>query len=259
MSLRACIKVGFGDYLGRFYQQIVADTPALQEFTERGLAKAMAWSPGKMIDRANDMLALWRKNQLDSARRATSACMPVVLVAMSSDFTPSMDWGRSIGSALPVISPHDPYLRYYQLQCSSEDIRTQMVVMAADPDTANSLVRQFHLWSSAHASFAVRYPFAGLIHEFDAALASLRIGATGSQLEADNLTILIMDVEVHANVPIFHAPGPGQANDGKAVPAGYPLLAQIDTHDTTAQSHFSTVLAPQHPLEVSEPRQEHNE
>ncbi|MBT9495717.1 MAG: hypothetical protein IV103_00140, partial [Zoogloea sp.] len=64
------VRIGFGGFMGLFYASFVPTTPALQQFTTRGLKKSILWAPARMIDAAEEMLAAWQKNDTDSATTA---------------------------------------------------------------------------------------------------------------------------------------------------------------------------------------------
>lgn len=229
MSLRTPLEIGFGGYMGRFYAQLVADTPAMTEFVARGLPTSIVWAPGRMIDSVEEMLAEWRKN--DNANGpGVSSMLPVMLVAMSKDFTPAMvDWGSATGAAFDVVNPDDPHGRNFKVRVSLGEYRVQVVIVAAEVHTAHSLAMQFHLWANGEGGrrFTHRHMHAGLPHDFPAVLEQIDLGAMDAKPEQKNLTILTVDVNLRASIPIFQAPKADEANDGKPAPAGYPVLSDV--------------------------------
>lgn len=230
MSLRTPLELAFGDYMGRFYAQLVADTPSMVEYVARGLSKSIVWAPGRMIDSVEDMLAEWRKNENQPGPGA-SAMLPVMICAMSKDFNPSMvDWGVALRSPVDITSPDDPYARAFRVRTSANDYRVQIAIIAAEPHSAHSLAMQLHLWANdmSERRFTARYMQGDIAHDFPAVLEEIDLGAMDAKAEQKNLTILTADISLRATVPIFQAPGKGEANDGKPAPAGYPVVLEVD-------------------------------
>lgn len=246
MSMLTPLQEGFGGYMGRFYAQLVADTPAMAEFIARGLPRSIAWAPGRMIDAVEEMLAEWRKND-NADGPSDSAYLPVILCAMSKDFTPSMaDWNVSVGRAIDVVSPDDPHQRRFKLRTSSNEYRVQIVFIAPEAGTAHSLAMQFNVWANGDGGrrFTHRHMHAGLAHDFPAVLEEIDIGAMDARAEQKNITILTANMNVRASIPMFQAPGAGEANDGKPAPAGYPVVLEVNAFDTVSRNRtISTVGA----------------
>ena len=82
--------------------------------------------------------------------------------------------------------------------------------------------------------FTARYRFAGQDMDWPVQIESPDAPAMNIQTEAKNLTILAIDVTLRPEIPLFDAPKPGEANDGKGTPgdpedpAGYPVVQKID-------------------------------
>jgi hypothetical protein len=234
MSLRTPIEEGFGRFMAAFYAQLVADTPAMTEYVARGLSKSIVWAPGRMIDQVEDMLAEWRKNDNKGAP-GTSSYLPVIICAMSKDFEPSPpDWGIAVGTEIDVVSPADTEERMYKARLSLGDYRTQLAIIAPEAHTAHSLALQFNLFTNGpnRRRFKTIHMFAGLPHEFNASLEAIDIGSMGAQLQQDNLTALVADINVRAVIPLFQAPKGNEANDGKSAPAGYPTVQEVTAVNT---------------------------
>lgn len=239
MSLRTPLEIAFGGYMGRFYAQLNADTPAMAEYIKRGLSKSIVWAPGRMVDSVEEMLAEWRKND-NAGGPSDSAFLPVIICAMSKDFTPSMaDWGVASRSAIDVCSPDDPHQRTFKVRTSANDYRVQIAMIAPEGATAHSLAVQFNMWANGDdigggRRFTARHMHADVAHDFPAVLEEIDIGAVDAKVEQKNITILVADMTLRAVVPIFKAPGAGEANDGKPAPAGYPVVLEYNAFDTVS-------------------------
>lgn len=259
MSMRTPIEEGFGAYMGRFYAQLVSDTPSMTEYIARGLSKSIVWVPGRMIDSVEDMLSEWRKNDNEktegtpNGKPGASSMLPVMMVAMSKDFTPAMsDWGLAIGAAIDVASPDDPYGRNFKVRLSMNEYRVQVVIIAAEGHTAHSLAMQFHLWANGSGGrrFTHRHMHAGLPHDFTAVLEQIDLGAMDSKTEQKNVTILIADINIRAAIPLFQAPKADEANDGKAAPAGYPVVLEAFSSNQTSTVESLANLDAENPVSV---------
>lgn len=244
MSLRTPLELGFGGYMGRFYAQLVADTPAMAEYVERGLAKSIVWAPGRMIDSVEEMLSEWRKNDNENGP-SVSSFLPVILCAMSKDFSPALaDFGVAVGTAIDVMSPDDPYGRTYRVRTSTNEYRVQVVIIAPEVATAHSLAMQFHLYANGDGGrrFTHRHMHAGLGHDFPAVLEDIDVGALDARAEQKNLTILTANMNLRATIPIFQAPRANEANDGKPAPAGYPVVLEVDAFDSVSRVRTNTAM-----------------
>jgi len=237
--MRTPLQAGFGEYMARFYAQLVADTPAMAEFIKRGLSKSIVWAPGRMIDSVEDMLSEWRKND-NAGGPSDSSYLPVMLCSMSKDFMPSMaDWGVAVGTSIDVMNPDDPHQRAFKLRTSSNEYRVQVVIVAPEVETAHSIAMQFHLWANGDGGrrFKHWHKHAGIAHDFPAVLEDIDLGALDAKSEQKNITILTVNMMLRAVIPIFKAPGESEANDGKPAPAGYPVVLEYNAFDTVSLSH----------------------
>jgi len=69
-------------------EPVSPDTVAMNEFIARGFGKCFAWCPSRMIDTAEEMLALWRRYDIDNAA-TKPAKVPLISIALSKDFVPT--------------------------------------------------------------------------------------------------------------------------------------------------------------------------
>lgn len=252
MSLRTPLEIAFGGYMGGFYSQLVADTPAMAEFIKRGLSKCIVWAPGRMVDSVEEMLSEWRKND-NAGGPSDSAYLPVILCAMSKDFTPSLpDWGVAVGTSIDVMHPDDPHERMYKVRTSANEYRVQIVFIAPEGATAHSLAMQFHLWTNGDGGrrFTHRHMQGDLAHDFPAVLEDIDMGAMDARAEQKNITILTANINLRASVPIFKAPGVGEVNDGKPAPAGYPVVLEFNAFDPISLNRSRTSVQPDGEIET---------
>ena len=228
------VKAAFGEFMGRFYGQIVPTTKSLHEYTQRGLAKSVAWAPSRMVDAAEQMLAAWQKNATEPTG-TRPASLPVMLVAVAKDYTPTgRDYTRQVADRELVTIPTDPKERVFGLRTVSGDIRAQIAIFAHDEPTAKSLASQFLLFLDAtqNRRFTATYEFAGQTMDWPVQLETPDAPAMAIPSESTNLTILAIDITLKATVPLFDAPAYGQPNDGQGTPetddpAGYPKVFDV--------------------------------
>lgn len=243
-TFRTPLELGLARYLGEFYAQLSADTPAMQEYVARGLSKSIAWAPGRMVDQLEGMLAEWRKND-NKGTPGGSAYLPVMILAMAKDYQPvPPDWGFSSGAAMDVMNPDDPHQRAYKIRLGYGDYRAQIAIIAPEAATAHSLAYQLNLYTNdvARRRFKFVHEFAGQQHEFSALLEQIDIASISQQLEQDNLTGLVADINIRATIPLFIAPGQGQPNDGKAAPAGFPVTGGVSIVGTSTGAQSAVWL-----------------
>ncbi|MGL4448869.1 MAG: hypothetical protein ACRCYV_02085, partial [Aeromonas sp.] len=56
------VKVGLGEFLQAFYAGLVPTTTALHEYVARGFPHSVAWASGRLVDKAEEMIGAWTKN-----------------------------------------------------------------------------------------------------------------------------------------------------------------------------------------------------
>nr|WP_015077954.1 hypothetical protein [Halomonas sp. ZM3]AFW03491.1 hypothetical protein [Halomonas sp. ZM3] len=238
------VKAGLGDFLQGFYSEVVPTTKPLEEFVERGFPYCVAWAPTRMVDKAEEMLSQWQRN--DTRQGPTRPpSLPVVLVGVARDWTPAeKSFTTQISDPVNVTFPQDPKQRLFRLRTVAGDIRTQVVIFASDEPTAHSLAAQFALYLDlpSRRCFPATYPFAALEHEYPAQIEVPDNPAMSIKTGNKNLTVLALNLTLKVTVPLFMAPNPGEPNDGQGVPgtddpAGYPLVSKVDSREEAITWH----------------------
>ena len=228
------VKAGFGQYMARFYGELVATTRPMEEYVGRGVGKSVMWAPARMVDAAEEMLSLYARDNLNGGPTKPFD-LPIMFVAMAKDYVPAgRDFTRQLAERQSIAIPGDDKARVFGLRTVAADIRTQVVIAAMDEPTARSLAAQFILSvdSTDGRRFMSRYSYAGEEMEWPAVIESPDVQAVQVPHEAKNLTLLAIDLTIKATVPLFDAPKVGEANDAQGVPgtndpAGYPVIAAI--------------------------------
>lgn len=238
------VKAGLGSFLRDYYAEVVPTTRPLEEFVARGFPRCVAWAPSRMVDTAEEMLAQWQRNDThEGATRPPK--LPVILVAVARDWVPATrDFTTQVADPVDVTFPHDAKRRLFRMRTVAGDIRTQAVIFASDEPTARSLAAQLALFldSPSRRRFPAAYPFAGLEHAFPAQIEVPDNPAMSIETGNKNLTAVAVNLTLKVTVPLFMAPKPGEPNDGKGVPgtddpAGYPLVADIDSREEAITWH----------------------
>jgi len=233
------VKIALSQFMARYFASLVASTKPLEGYIARPLAKAIAWAPARMIDAAEDMLALWIRTDMDGAP-TTPPDLPAIVVAMTKDYTPTgRDYTRQIADRQIVIMPGDAKERRFGLRTVAGDVRVQIVIFAMDEPSAHSLAAQFLLFldETENRRFQAEYHFAGMPAKWPVQIESPDSPAMSIASEAKNLTILAIDLTLHATIPLFDAPKVGEPNDGKGIPgtqdpAGYPVAQSVNVKST---------------------------
>lgn len=229
------IQVGFGQWLSRCRQQLVADTPALAEFVARDFAKAAVWAPGRMIDQVESMLDSWRKNDTAGAARATPF-QPVLIAAIAKDYTPAPpEFSRQLANPLYVRIPGDAKERVFRMRVVVAEIRAQVAILAYEPNTARSIAMQMHLFAEAAGNqrFYADYPLIGMSSKWPVVFETPDLMAAAVANEQKNLTALTVDFSLRASVPLLQHPNDGAADaDGLGTgtandPDGYLTVSEV--------------------------------
>lgn len=230
------LKVAFGQYVGRFYAGLYPDTPALKEFTERGLVKSIVWAPGRMVDEVEKQLQAYQKNDNrkpgDPPQPGRNALFPVMVLAMSKDYVPTGGdfGGRQVHRQLVALEARDGASVYGYRQAMG-DIRVQVVIMAAETGSAQSLAAQFSLFVGQvpNRRFRVLSKWGQYTLDMPCMLETPDIMFSKIDPENQGMTILAADLTLKAVLPYLDAPAPGEDNDGTANdPPGYPTVERFD-------------------------------
>jgi hypothetical protein len=232
------VKVGFGEFMTEFYNSIVPTTKALEEYVLRGVGKSIAWAPSRMVDEVESMLASWQRNDTDSAP-TQPAKTPVIIVAMAKDYTPTgRDYTHQVSDSVKAIIPGDTKERLFGLRAIAGDIRVQVAFIAMNEPTAKSLAAQFCLFLDRphNRNFWARFSFAGVETQWPVEIESQDSPVANAQSQSNNVTLMVCDLTLKAEIPLYDAPKVGEPNDGRGVPgtsdpAGYPVVIEVDFFD----------------------------
>lgn len=224
------IKVGLGEFMGRFYAGLSPTTKPMYEYLGRGLGKSIQWAPTRMIDSAEEMLAAWQRNDTDSAPTKPYK-FPVIIVAMARDYIPTgRDFARQIADSESVMLPGDDKERHFRLKTISADIRAQVAIFASEEPTARSLASQFCLFLDATGNrrFRARYdnPMAES-EDWPVVVETQDVPFISARGDAKNMVILVADITLKATIPLYSAPSVTDENNdlsgipGTNDPSGY--------------------------------------
>jgi hypothetical protein len=232
------LQSALGAYLQRWHQCLVPTTPSLTEYAARDFATSVAWAPGRMVDAASEMLAAWRRN--DNVGKTTGALIPIALVALAKDYVPvAGDHSRQIANEVEVIIPGDTKERIFKLRQIQGLRRGQILIAAAEEETARNMVQQLILFINAveNRYFQATYRFAGIDQPWPITVETTDIPAeVAPDAEEKNLTLLVVDVHFLESIPLFKAPKQTEPNDGQGDgtpdnPSGYPKVTRILVED----------------------------
>jgi hypothetical protein len=232
------LKVGFGHYMGRFFDQLVPTTKPMAEYCRRPFKYAVMLAPARMIDMAEDLLAKYLRAdiQKDFGSNTRPHNLPVILVAFARDVTPTgRDYGRQVANADYMSFPDDEKRRVFKVRTVASDVRVQCAIFASDEPTARSIAAQFLLFVDAveNRRFWVDYEYAGFRVRYPAQLETTEALAPLTPTEANNLTVLAVDLTLKCTIPLISGPREGEPHDGKGIPgdeydpAGYPIVEQM--------------------------------
>lgn len=238
------VKAAFGAYMGRFYAGIFADTRSLREYTQRGLARSIAFAPGRMVDQVDDMIKAYLKNDNSTGEKVPperpytagkNALFPMIVLAMAKDYnpTPADFGGRQLQRRLVCLEEGENPSVYGYRQAMGE-IRAQVAIMAAETTTAQSLAAQFLLFvgEQKNRRFKVNYEWGQYQLEMPCILETPDVFFSKVDSENSNMTILSVDLNLRTVFPYLDAPKDDEENDGTGRnPPGYPMVEQFNLHN----------------------------
>lgn len=236
------VKVGFGEYLQRFYTGLSPTTNQVSEFMGRGFDKSVAWCVGRMVDDAEKMLEAWQKNDTDQSDTRPPK-LPVILAALDSEYTPvEPDFSYQITEPLNVVIDGDDKSRLFGVRTITAQLRIQVVIIAADQPTALSLAAQLGLFFKhpGNRRFKAAYTFAGVSEEWPVQMIDNSIPFLRVSTDIKNIHILAGNLLLNATVPLYDAPRIGNPdNDENGIPetddpAGYAVVVDIDVNGGAA-------------------------
>lgn len=223
------IKQAFGEFLGRWYATLYADTQAITEFVGRGMAKCVKLAPGRMIDDAEAMLASYQKDQ--QGPRGANALLPIVLVAMGRDYTATGgDWAGRQAPRKMVCLTDEPGASIYGYRQAMHDVRVQFAIIAAEEMSARSLAAQLALFfgdPGLNRRFYAKHTFGQYQLQMPVMIENpdLMFAVAG---QSKTMTVLVGEITLKAVIPYFDAPKAGEDNDGTTNnPPGYPRVTEI--------------------------------
>ncbi|SET41421.1 hypothetical protein SAMN05216326_12566 [Nitrosomonas marina] len=232
------VKRAFGAYMEGFYKSIIPTAESLNEYASRGYATSVGWAKDRMVDDAEAMIEAYFKNDTDDAPTQPPK-LPVILMAVDKNYTPTgRDYTRQITADddLWVILPDDVKERAFDVKVMAGDIRAQLAIFSHTSDAARSIAAQFLLYidSPLRRHFDASYEFAGqTVDGWPVQIETPDIPASDIKVEGvKNMTILAIDITLHASIPLFGAPKEGEPNDGKGIPgtddpAGHPVVVEV--------------------------------
>lgn len=231
IGLLTPVKAGLGKWLGGFHAKFFEpDTPANVEWKSRELARACVWAPGRMVDAVDSMLSTWRRND-NSGAPGTSDPLPVLFMAVAPDYTESPgEAGRAVSDWTPFAFPQDPEHRSFRVRYMSADLRTQVVVVAADKLSAMSIIGQLALYAVHTPRAKSPFVFNGFVSEWPTTILGGDRMAIPNPI-GEQLCILTLDLTIRAVMPMFRGPRGEEFTDGME-PPGFEVVRAVDSgHD----------------------------
>jgi hypothetical protein len=229
------VKEAFGRYLQRFHADIVGDTKFVAEFAARDFAKSAVWAPGRMIDKVEEMLDAWRKNDTSQAAKPTPL-LPIMIAAMSKDYIPvPADYSRQLADPVFVTIPGDAKNRVFSMRAVVSEIRVQVAICGPDDATCRSLALQMQLFCGAMGNrrFHSTYRLAGFDELWPVSIEAPDLAGINMPNDVKNLTMLTVDITLRATIPLLRHPKAIDANaDNKGTneqddPDGYLTVQEV--------------------------------
>jgi len=201
------VKIAFAQYLVRYHAQLKPVTKGMGRYLKREVSQGMVWAPSRMVDQAQEMLSLWIKASVNGATTRPPD-LPVIVIAMAQDYTPTgRDYSRQMADRHWIRLPDDPTERALGLRTLVTDIRAQLAIFSSSPSTASALAAQFLLFvdGTDNRRFMAEYAFSGIQTRWPVQIETPENPAMRIESEAENLSILAIDINLHATIPLFDA------------------------------------------------------
>ncbi len=220
------LKNGINRWLLDYYRSVVPQTNGVQEFSQRGLANSIVWAPGRMIDQAEKIVSAWSKDEATAVTEGRPS-LPVIVVALGRETEPA----RS-DRPKPISTPQYIRLReggpVYQLRTLPVEYRCQIIFIAQDSATSESLGNQLRLHTEAHKNFSATHELAGVSDDWNVRVDMTDQPLVAIDTEAKNLSIHAFDCSLSTILPYVNAPSDGDLNDGSAADVpGYPVTTDV--------------------------------
>lgn len=229
------IRAAWAQYMNRWFNELYANTKAVEAYRKKPFAQAVMWAPSRMIDEAEKMLAAYRKNLNGPA--GSNAMFPIILMAVDNDYmgTGADFGGDHIARRLLQIEEGGSWYGY---QHSMMDQRLQIVVIGSEGASVKSLCAQLSAFvkRSSNRYLKASFQFGEYAVPAPITLETNRIDWMDVKTDLNNIKILAANIILKCTMPQLDAPGEGEPDDGSAHnPPGYPVVNEIQHDDTAAQ------------------------
>jgi len=204
------VNIAFAQYLTRYHAALTPTTNGMKRYLRRPVSQAIVWAPSRLVDQAQQMLSLWAKASVNGAITRPPD-LPVIIVGMAQDYAPTgRDYSRQIADPQWVQLPDDSQQRVFKLRTVTADIRAQLAIFSSSQPTATALAAQFLLFvdASANRRFMADYVLSGMTTRWPVQIETPENPAMRIETEAENLTILAIDVNLHATIPLLDSGDP---------------------------------------------------
>ncbi|NDY89727.1 hypothetical protein [Ideonella livida] len=227
------VKAGFARWILQFRSSwYIPTTEAGRHWATRDNGQpAIAFVPDRMIDAVSDMLGAWRKNS-NRPGGATSAFLPVMFLALAKDTQPAPAEEGGVNVARPQFVRLDDG-RWVKLRTTRAMRRAQVVIVAAESETAADIAAQFLAWVADVQGQSFRYEAAaGAGLSWPCSVRSGDAYASADAQEQFSTTVLHIDLDLVATLPhIDDNSGAGYPSAGLSVveQLGAPMAISEDT------------------------------
>lgn len=196
------IKVAVVDLMKRFLDSVVDNgNNELIAFNQKPYKEKLAFTTGRLVDQAEEMLNKWREKGIKGARSP----LPVFIGAFAKEYASTgLEKGQSI--AVNDFIVQDGAERFFKVRVDKHDQRVQIVLFAPTHAVAFSLASQFKLFCRQYQNrHTIAYTeYQGEFYGFALTLEDNNIFGTNAQIsEQDNLTVCVFDLNFNCNTPYF--------------------------------------------------------
>lgn len=246
MSLYREIDAAFGEYMGRWFSDLIPTTMQMREYCRRPIDKAIKFAPSRMIDAAEDMFSKYLREKKGDSSATKPHDLPIVILATARDITPTgRDYTRQIADGDWYQFPNDERKRLFRVRTIATDVRAQIVMIAEQAETVKSMIAQLILWldRTENRRFSAVYSFGDCSSEWPIQIDSPEAFASQTVMtDTDNLVCLGVDLTLKCMIPLFEAPKDEEEADNESgiagdiyEPAGYRRIQEANIYTETTE------------------------
>lgn len=222
------IKEAFAKHFMLGIDEIVPVTRELSVYNNRKREERAAICPDRLVDDARKFLNKYHQEK-KNGQTGIHAPLPMIFVAFGKDNNP-IDPAK--GKALPdfrMVQLGNAESEWYKIRLDHIEKRVQIAFFAHTSETAKAMTSQMRLYLQRYRNrmFPIAWHFGGYDFELTGSFDEVPVMDEVADFpERENLTVLIWNLTVHAQIPYLNAPEPAEYISDKR--KGYGTVQRVN-------------------------------